>query len=584
VTVILGINTDHACSAAALVIDGEVVGAIAEERLNRIKYYARFPAQSVACLLEMAQLKPQDIDHIAIPRNRRANFTAKLRYLLSHPQRAHSLLQTGRKQWQPLELRKQLAAALGVSSDSFRFRQHHIEHHLAHIASAYFCSPWDHAAGFSADGAGDFVSCMLAECHGPHIHVKRRIHLPHSLGFLYTMICQFIGYTQFGDEGKVMGLAPYGSDEFQAVFEELIQPTAHGFRLNPHYLKPLGSQANVYINEVGSMEVARLWSEPLREILGPPRLPKSEITKREKDLAYGVQHAFERTYLKLLNDLHQLVPLDRVAIAGGAALNSVANGMIFSQTPFQETWIQPAAGDEGLALGAALYVSQSVLHEAHRFQMNGAYLGPEFSTAEIRAALEAAQLDHRQLDEGQLSEETVDHLEQGKIVGWFQGRMEWGPRALGNRSILAHPGIATMKDTLNARIKRREWFRPFAPVVLQERQSDIFEESHPSPYMLHVYRIRQEWRERLRAVNHVDDTGRLQSISREQNPRYYDLIQAFAERSGIPVLVNTSFNENEPIVCSPAEAIACFQRTKMDVLVLGDCLCVKDPAEVPAST
>lgn len=581
--VILGINTDHACSAAALVIDGEVVGAIAEERLNRIKYYARFPARSVAWLLEIAHLKPQDIDHIAIPRNPRANFTAKFRYLLSHPHRAHSLLQTGRQQWRSLAIREQMATALGVSPDRFRFRQHRVEHHLAHIASAYFCSPWERAAGFSTDGSGDFVSCMLAECQGNRINVKRRIHLPHSLGFLYTMVCQFIGYEQFGDEGKVMGLAPYGSDEFHSAFEKMIQLTPTGFRLNHHYLKPLGSQENFFINEQGSMEINRLWSEQLQDEWGLPRPAKSEITKREKDLAYGVQHAFERAYLKLLCDLHDIVPQERVVIAGGGALNSVANGKIFSQTPFQETWIQPAAGDEGLALGAALFVSQSVLSEVQRDPMNGSYLGPEYSPEEIRAALNAAHLDHRQLEEARLIEETAGHLEQGKIVGWFQGRMEWGPRALGNRSILAHPGIPTMKDTLNARIKRREWFRPFAPVVLQERQAEIFEESHPSPYMLHVYRIRKEWRERLCAVNHVDDTGRLQSISREQNPRYYDLIQAFAKRTGTPVLVNTSFNENEPIVCTPDEAIACFQRTRMDVLVLGNCLCVKDRDEMQAS-
>ena len=573
--VILGINTDHAASAAALVIDGNVVAAIAEERLNRIKYYARFPKRSIRALLSMANLKPQDIEHIAIPQDPKANLLPKLSYLLRNPNLAPGLLRMGNAQVQQLGFRAQLAETLEIPASQFRYRQHHIEHHLAHIASAYFCSSWEAAAGFSADGAGDFVSCMLAECRGSEIRVKKRVYLPHSLGFLYTMICQFIGYKQFGDEGKVMGLAPYGEDRFRADFTEMLHLSDLGFRLNGQFTRPLGAEENIFINDHGSMEIARLWSDALIERFGPPRVARSEITQRDKDLAFGVQGAFERTYLQMLRVLHELVPQERVAIAGGATLNSVANGKIFQETPFRETWIQPAAGDEGLALGAALYVSQSILKEHHRYEMDGAYLGPEYTESEIRAALDASGLRYRHDEIAAITQETAGYLEQGKIVGWFQGRMEWGPRALGNRSILAHPGLPTMKETLNERIKKREWFRPFAPVVLAERQAEIFEESHPSPYMLHVYKIRREWRTRLCAVNHVDNTGRLQSVARAQNPRYYDLISAFAARTGIPALVNTSFNENEPIVCAPQEAIACFQRTKMDVLVIGDFICVK---------
>lgn len=523
----------------------------------------------------MANLKPHDIDHIAIPRNPKANLLPKFSYVLQNPSVAPKLLQIGKKQVDQLGIRTQLADALDVPPDQFRFRQHHIEHHLAHIASAYFCSPWDQAAGFSADGSGDFVSCMLAECRGSQINVRKRIYLPHSLGFLYTMICQFIGYQQFGDEGKVMGLAPYGADRYQDEFNEMLQLADSGFRLNQQFTQPFGTEENIFINERGGMEIARLWSNRLIERFGPPRTPGSEITQRDQDLAFGVQHAFERAYLHLLRSLHQLAPQERVAIAGGAALNSVANGKIFQETPFRETWIQPAAGDDGLALGAALYVSQAILKEPNRYEMDGAYLGPEYPQSEICTALDVSGIHYRRVETTNLIQETIDHLEKGKIIGWFQGRMEWGPRALGNRSILAHPGIPTMKQTLNARIKKREWFRPFAPVILAERQAEVFEESHPSPYMLHVYKIRKEWRERLRAVNHVDDTGRLQSVTRSQNPKYYDLIKAFEARTGIPALVNTSFNENEPIVCSPQEAISCFQRTKMDVLVIGDFICVK---------
>lgn len=380
-----------------------------------------------------------------------------------------------------------------------------------------------------------------------------------------------------------MGLAPYGQDRFRQVFEEMLQANDLHYRLNGRFLRPPSAAGNLWINENGGMEIARLWSDELIQRFGPPREPGSEISQRDQDLAAGVQQAFEGAYLRMLRGLGRLVPQERVAIAGGAAMNSVANGKIFQQTPFRQTWIQPAAADEGLALGAALYVSQAVLNDGPRHELEHSYLGPQYSEAAIRGELETAGIAYQRAEMPAIIAETAAHLEQGKIVGWFQGRMEWGPRALGNRSILAHPGLPTMKDTLNERIKRREWFRPFAPVVLADRQAEIFEESHPSPFMLHVYRIRPEWRERLCAVNHVDDTGRLQTVTRAQNPPYYDLIQAFAARTGIPVLVNTSFNENEPIVCTPQEAIACFQRTRMDVLVIGNFICRKEYGEQSAS-
>jgi carbamoyltransferase len=270
------------------------------------------------------------------------------------------------------------------------------------------------------------------------------------------------------------------------------------------------------------------------------------------------------------------VPVERVVMAGGCALNSVANGKLFDLTPFRETWIQPAAGDDGLALGAALYASNSVLKEGKRHALKHAYLGPEYADAEIESELRKTNIAYERLDRDALIERTADEIVKGNVIGWFQGRMEWGPRALGNRSIITHPGFPGMKDILNARIKRREWFRPFAPAVLVERQSEIFDHDHPSPFMLHVYKIRPEWRERISAVNHVDNTGRLQSVARDENPMYYDLIRAFERRTGIPVVLNTSFNENEPIVNTPAEAIDCFARTRMDVLSIGSFFCKKE--------
>lgn len=579
--VILGINTLHAGASAALVVDGLPVAAVAEERLNRIKYYANFPKLAVRQCLDMAGLTFRDIDCVAVGRDASANRARKVAYVLQHPTKLLNLykIKTARESLD--DVKSLIARECEVDAAELRFQQFNVEHHLAHIASAYFASPWERAAGFSIDGSGDFVTCMMARCEGDEIDVLRRIHVPHSLGYVYSMICEFIGYRKYGDEGKVMGLAPYGQDTYADFFADLVRLTDGGFELNPGYFMPFGDNTGVAINERGEMVMRRHYSARMVERFGPPREPHTEIGRRDRDLAYGVQRLFEQVYMHLLNRLHALVPEERVAMAGGAVLNSVANGKLFHETPFRQTVIQPAAGDEGLSLGAALYVSRAILKEETRYVMENAYLGPGYSGSAVRSALARHDIPHEHCEREALLEATVDDIEQGKVVGWFQGRMEWGPRALGNRSILANPSRADMKDVLNARIKRREWFRPFAPAVLAERQAEIFEHGHPSPFMLHVHKIRPAWRGRLAAVNHVDDTGRLQSVSRDENPLYYDVIERFGRRTGVPVVLNTSFNENEPIVCTPEEAIECFLRTKVDTLVIGPYLCRKpgQPAE-----
>lgn len=574
-SVILGINTHHAGASAALVIDGIPVAAIAEERLNRIKYYADFPALSVPKVMEIGGVQFKDLDYVALGRDASANLNKKLEYVVSNPSKLLNLLRIRGARSALGDIKTLLIEQCGANPADLRFEQVNVEHHLAHIASAYYISPWDHAAGFSMDGSGDFVTCMLAECQGQDIHIKRRIYVPHSLGSLYSMACQFIGYGKYGDEGKVMGLAPYGQPAYLDTFRDMVFMNGKGFELNPRYFMPFGSNQGVEMNDKGEMEILRHYSDAMVELFGEPRVPYSEIQQRDMDMAFSLQQVFEEVYMHVLNQLHELVPDERIAMAGGAVLNSVANGKMFDQTPFRETCIQPAAGDEGLSLGAALYASQAILREKQRFVMQDAYLGPEYSREEMKSALDAAHVEYRELSREELLSTTASEIEQGNVVGWFQGRMEWGPRALGNRSILAHPGRSDMKDILNARIKRREWFRPFAPVVLAERQDEIFEYTHPSPYMLHVYKIRPEWRERLTAVRHVDDTGRLQTVSREENPLYYDLVKTFGDRTGIPVLINTSFNENEPIICNPTEAVDCYQRTRMDTLVLGNFVCRK---------
>jgi carbamoyltransferase len=577
-SVIVGLNAFHPGSSAALLIDGTPVAAIPEERLNRVKYYSKFPKLAVNKCLEMGGVTWRDVDAVAVGRDTSANLSQKLAFALRNPTRLLNLLKMKAKASQFDDLFSMIACECGVDRAQLRFKQYNVEHHLAHTASSYFVSSWSRAAGITIDGSGDFVTCMMSECEGDEIRVKKRIFVPHSLGSFYTTICQFIGYDKYGDEGKVMGLAPLGSDTYGDLLKKMVVLDAEGLELAPDYFMPFGEHQGLRIQENGEMQLDRHYSDLLVSKLGAPRARHAEITQRDQDLAFGLQKVFEEAYMHLLNMLHRLVPSERVVISGGCALNSVANGKLFDATPFTETCIQPAAGDEGLALGAALHVSNALLKEGRRWTMRDSYLGPEYSESEIRADLDARGVRYERMERQPLLDATSKEISEGNVVGWFQGRMEWGPRALGNRSILAHPGHPNMKDILNSRIKHREWFRPFAPSVLVERQGDIFDKTHPSPFMLHVYLIKPEWRERLSAVNHVDNTGRLQTVSRDENPLYYDLIRAFERRTSIPVLLNTSFNENEPIVCQPSEAIDCYLRTKMDVLAIGPFFCRKASA------
>ncbi len=581
---ILGLNMFHADASAAIVVDGEVKFAVAEERLNRHKHFGGFPALAVKACLDAAGARISDVEHVAVGQDSDANLAKKVQYALSNPAKILNLIRLRQRKEAMRDVRSLLAKVLDVDSAQLRFQEHHLEHHIAHIASAYYCSPWEKAAGFSYDGSGDFVSTMMARCEGNEIEVLERVFLPHSLGSLYTMICEFIGYSKYGDEGKVMGLAPYGKETYCDEISKIVSPKNGGFQLDLGYFKPLGSNQGMQVLPDGTVRLARHFSDRMEKQFGEQRKPNAEIAQRDMDLAFAVQHRFEEIVFHLLNGLHATVPIDDLAMAGGCALNSVANGKIFDRTPFRRTYIQPAAGDEGLAIGAALHTYHSVLKQPRRHALKSSYLGPEFSESRIQSALQSAGLRYRKLERGALLDETAEQIAAGNVVGWFQGRMEWGPRALGNRSIVAHPGLPNMKDVLNARIKHREWFRPFAPSIMADHQHEYFEHDHPSPFMLHVYKIRPEKRKELCAVNHVDDTGRLQTVTREENPMYYDLIAAFHRKTGIPVILNTSFNENEPIVCTPEEAIDCFQRTRMDVLAIGPFLVAKSNSTRQAET
>jgi carbamoyltransferase len=572
-TYILGLNTFHADASAVLLKDGELIGAVAEERLNRVKHFAGFPALAIKEVLDLAGIGIADVDHIGINKDNKANLIAKLGFALANLGRITKMAR------QRLEYRTKvrntpslLGEALGIPPTQLRAQIHNVEHHLCHAASSYLVSGFDRAAILSVDGFGDFASTLTAAGRGNEIAVLERTLFPHSLGILYTMVCQFIGYDQYGDEGKVMGLAPYGKPTYDDFFDRLVRLKPNGrFELDLDYFLHQREGVDYSFDAQGHPRVAPLFSEAMVREFGRPRRQFEELTQRDRDLAASLQKCLEKAYFHILNHLYEQTHCEALCLAGGVALNSVANGQIFDRTPFRQLYTQPAAGDDGTALGVAYYVHSCVLKQPRPPVMDHAYTGREFSDAQIKPVLDQAEgIVAERLGEPELYGRTAAAIAGGEIVGWFQGKMEWGPRALGNRSIVAHPGLAHMKDILNSRIKHREWFRPFAPSILEERTGDYFERAYPSPFMMLVYKTRPHVRESVCAINHVDNTGRLQTVSPSQNPRYHALIKAFEQQTGLPIVLNTSLNENEPIVCTPQDALACFLRTRMDLLVMGN--------------
>lgn len=566
-TAILGLNAYHGDAAAALVVDGELVAAAEEERFTRLKHVAGFPSHAAAWCLAHAGLSPDDLDHVAVGRDPRANLGAKLiqtARTLRNPSYVAERLRAMRKvRGVPADL----MAALGASS--LRAQLHNVEHHQAHVASAFFVSPFDEAAVLTVDGFGDFASTMLARGRGNRFEVLGRVTFPHSLGVYYTAVTQWLGFPKYGDEGKVMGLAPYGDpDVHGGTMRELVRLDGL-FELNLDYFRHHVQGVDMTW-AAGSPTLGRLYSSRLTEAFGPPREPGGELTRHHEDVAGSLQAVLEESYLHLVRAAHTRTESTNLCLAGGVALNAVANGRIRPETAFDGLYVQPAAGDNGIAVGAAYYVWNQLLGNERAFVMEHAYTGPEYSDDECAAAARAAGLEAERLEDDGLFPFVAERIAAGDVVGWFQGRMEFGPRALGNRSIVVDPRRADMKDILNARIKHREPFRPFAPSILAEKTDEWYEQHYPSPFMILVYKTRAEQRERIPAVNHVDDTGRLQTVDERANPRYHRLISEFERQTGVPILLNTSFNENEPIVMTPAHAVDTFTKTRMDLLVLGN--------------
>ena len=577
-TAVLGLNAHHADSAACLVVDGQLIAAAEEERFRRIKHWAGFPSQAVAYCLREAGLRMSDVGHVALNSDPRASLGKKALFALRRRPDPRLVIDRLRNAGRRSSVKAQLDEAF--TFDRFAGQVHHVEHHLAHLESCFAVSPFGEAVAVSVDGFGDFASAAWGVGRGGALTVDGRVHFPHSLGVFYQALTQYLGFPSYGDEYKVMGLAPYGQPRMLDALRRVVRLLPDGrFELELRYFRHHRERVP-YRWSGGSPHVGTLYSDALCELLGPPRAPGDALEPQHHDLARSVQAMYEEAFFHLLRTLHARYQLDAVAIAGGCGMNSVANGRITLMTPFERVYVQAAAGDAGGAIGAALHVARALDPQLRRTPMTHAYLGPSFDDAAIESALRArrpeleaaACLVRVERDELALCDAVAAEIERGAVVGWFQGRMEWGPRALGNRSIVCDPRRADMKDILNAKIKRRESFRPFAPSVLREAVPEWFEQDHDVPFMMQVFQIRESQRARIPAVTHVDGSGRLQTVTAADNPRYHRLISAFAARTGVPLILNTSFNENEPVVCRPEEALDCFLRTRMDVLVLGDCV------------
>ena len=613
---ILGLNAYHGDSAACLFVDGKLVAAAEEERFRRIKHWAGLPTQAIDYCLREGGVTVSEIDHIAVNRKPGVNNLRRLLFVLRHRPDPRLMWQKVRNIRKAATVKEALEAHYGTS---LRAESHQIEHHHAHLASAFLVSGFEEAACLSVDGFGDFASTSFGLGRANRIEIQDRVYFPHSLGIFYSAVTQFIGFPHYGDEYKVMGLAPYGEPKFVRQMSGLVEIANNGkFKLDLRYFRHHTANVSYSWNNCAP-EVGKLYRDEMAELLGPPRDSDAPLEQRHKDLARSAQIVYEEAFFALLLALHRRYPVPNLALSGGCAMNSVANGKVYLRTPFRKMYLPAAAGDAGGAIGAACVVAAKLeIRKSEEGNLErekpaeistlafrpsplcSAYLGPHFSNDEIEhllgarglhpssdcshGAMSRAQEEERVSqrrgynskllvshidDDAELCSRTARAIAQGLVVGWFQGRMEWGPRALGNRSILCDPRRADMKEILNAKIKHRESFRPFAPSILREAVGEWFEQEDDVPFMMQVFQVREEKRALIPAVTHVDGSGRLQTVHSDTNPLYHKLISNFGSLTSVPLVLNTSFNENEPVVCRPEEALDCFLRTRMDVLVLG---------------
>jgi carbamoyltransferase len=558
---ILGLTT-LGDSAAALIKDGELIAAAEEERFSRKKHHSGFPYKAIEYCLDEAGIKLSDVAHVGhywkpwILRHKamQAARSALISPAMFKARADRGVAQVSDSYLGMFKHPKRLREHFGPSD----FKFHYIEHHQSHAASAFFVSPFEKAAILTWDGTGEDTTTLFCRGEGNRLEVSKRIKLPHSLGQFYSAVTNFIGFDMFaGDEWKVMGLAAYGKPKHFDFFRERVLTTNGGpdFKFNIRVLDHHLAKHYEFPDEI------------TRE-LGPGRKPGEELTEHHWDIACSAQKALEDAALHLVREIHKMTGEENLCLAGGVAFNSVMNGRIFHETPFKRFYVQPAAGDAGCSLGSAYYVWHQILGKPRSYEMRHAYWGPGFTNDECRAALDEAGLKYETLEDEVLLPRLAKMISEGAIVGWFNGRMELGPRALGARSFLADPRRADMREILNHKVKLREWFRPLAPSMQEEHGREVFGREHHDPFMITVLEVAEEYKERIPAVVHVDGTARPQMVSRETNPRYWQLIEEFRKLTGIPMLLNTSFNVQEPIVCTPQNAVNTFNNSNFDALVL----------------
>lgn len=565
---ILGINAYHGDSSACLLKDGIVVCATEEERIRRIKHWAGFPSQAIKFCLEDEGITIEQVDYITISRDPKANFYKKILHALRYSMSISAIWDRLGNSKKVSSVKQELANLFHLPIASIKAEVHNIEHHRSHIASSFFASPFKESAILSIDGFGDFTSTMTAVGSGNKFKVLKEVNYPHSLGVFYTAVTQFLGFPNYGDEYKVMGLAPYGKPKYLKELDQILKLSDDGFfKLNKKYFKHF--KEGVAMDwEGGSPTIESLFTKDWEDLFGKSREKGAKLEQWHIDLATSAQKFTEKVIFHLLNHLHQETGSENICITGGVAQNSVANGRILENTPFKNIYIPSAGHDAGTSIGSAFYLYNQLLGNSRMPEITSAYFGSKFNHEEIIKVLDKEGVSYTILSDDDLFERVSDKLVDGGVVGWFQGRAEFGPRALGNRSILVDPRRKDAKDLLNEKIKRRESFRPFAPSILKEAVGEYFIQHDAVPFMEKVFDIKKEKYEQIPAVTHVDGTGRLQSVDKNVSPRYHKLISKFAEKTGVPILLNTSFNENEPIVNKPEEALACFLRTKMDMLVM----------------
>ncbi len=565
---ILGINAFHGDSSACLIKDGVVVCATEEERIRRIKHWAGFPSEAIKFCLNDEGITIDMIDHITISRNPKINLQKKILYIFKNPLSILSALQRFINSKKVVSIKKELELIFEIPSNKIKSKIHNIEHHRSHIGSSFFASSFKNAAILSIDGFGDFTSTMTALGSENKFKILNEINYPHSLGVFYTTVTQFLGFPNYGDEYKVMGLAPYGKPKYLKELEKIIYITDNGsFKLNKKFFKHFNEGVDMDWDG-GNSKIESLFTKEWENLFGRSRNINEEIEKWHIDLACSVQRHTEKIMFHILNDLYEKTKCENLCISGGVAQNSVVNGKILENTPFKNLYVPSAGNDAGTSIGSAMYLHNQILGNNRMPEITTAFFGYKTTHAKIIKLLNSQNIKFLKVTEENLYKIVVDKIISGGVIGWFQGRAEFGPRSLGHRSIIVDPRRKDAKDLLNDKIKRRESFRPFAPSILKEHISDYFIQNSHVPFMEKVYEIKENKYDEIPAVTHVDGTGRLQSVDSKVSPKYYNLINEFYKRTGTPILLNTSFNENEPIVNKPEEALDCFLRTEMDMLVM----------------